>query len=156
MENNKTPTKDQQAQEYAEKKMENVYSQEWDSEYVEGLIESAFEDGYTAAEQSDLCISVAKLREVLEELASAPTLWQAQKWLREAKGIDVLVWNCACWIITFKNRIYISKADAQSRGTMLMDYDDNGEDMDSGMWLTYENALSAGIAAALELIKKGE
>ena len=47
-----TPTKSQQAQEYAEKKMENVYSQEWDSEYVEGLIECAFEDGYTAAEQS--------------------------------------------------------------------------------------------------------
>ena len=45
-------TKFQQAQEYAEKKMENVYSQEWDSEYVEGLIECAFEDGYTAAEQS--------------------------------------------------------------------------------------------------------
>lgn len=40
-----TPTKDQQAQEYAEKKMENVYSQEWDSEYVEGLIECAFKDG---------------------------------------------------------------------------------------------------------------
>ena len=65
-----TPTKDQQAQEYAEKKMENVYSQEWDSEYVEGLIESAFEDGYTACEQSDLRISVAKLREILNELAS--------------------------------------------------------------------------------------
>lgn len=47
-----TQTKDQQAQEYAEKKMENVYSQEWDSEYVEGLIECAFEDGYTACEQS--------------------------------------------------------------------------------------------------------
>lgn len=46
-----TKTKDQQAQEYAEK-MENVYSQEWDSEYVKGLIESAFEDGYTACEQS--------------------------------------------------------------------------------------------------------
>lgn len=46
-----TKTKDKQAQEYAEK-MENVYSQEWDSEYVEGLIESAFEDGYTACEQS--------------------------------------------------------------------------------------------------------
>lgn len=59
---------------------------------------------------------------------SAPLLFHAQKWLREAKGIDVLVWNCACgygW--------EISKADAQSRGTMLMDYDDNGEDMDSGM-----------------------
>ncbi len=44
-------TKSQQAQEYAEKKMENVYSQEWDSEYVEGLIECAFEDGYTSCEQ---------------------------------------------------------------------------------------------------------
>lgn len=82
---------------------------------------------------------------------SMPTLAQAQKWLREVMGIDVLVWNCACgygW--------EISKADADSRGTTLMDYDDNGEDRDSGMWLTYENALSAGIASALELIKKGE
>ena len=78
---------------------------------------------------------------------SAPTLTIAQKWLREAKEIDVLVWNCACgygW--------EISKADAQSRGTTLMDYDDNGEDMDSGMWLTYENALYAGIVVALQFI----
>lgn len=82
---------------------------------------------------------------------SMPTLAQAQKWLREVMGIDVLVWNCACgygWDI--------SKADAGSRGTTLMCYDENGEDRDSGMWLTYENALSAGISAALELIKKGE
>lgn len=81
----------------------------------------------------------------------APLLYQAQKWLREKKKIDVLVWNCACgygW--------EISKANADSRGTTLMDYDDNGEDKDSGMWLTYEAALSAGIYAALELIKKGE
>lgn len=78
---------------------------------------------------------------------SAPLLFHAQKWLREAKGIDVLVWNCACgygW--------EISKADAQSRGTMLMDYDDNGEDMDSGMWMAYEKALAAGIEAALQLL----
>ena len=84
-------------------------------------------------------------------LCSAPTLAQAQKWLREVRGIDVLVWNCACgygW--------EISKADTQSRGTTLMIYDDNGEDMDSGMWLTYENALSAGITTALELIEEGE
>ena len=80
---------------------------------------------------------------------SAPTLAHAQKWLREKWGIDVLVWNCACgygW--------EISKADPQSRGTTLMVYDDNGEDMDSGMWLTYENALSAGITVALELIEQ--
>ena len=79
----------------------------------------------------------------------APLLFHAQKWLREVKGIDVLVWNCACgygW--------EISKADPQSRGTTLKFYDDNGEDRDSGMWLTYENALSAGITVALELIEQ--
>lgn len=77
----------------------------------------------------------------------APSLYEAQKWLREEKGIDVLVWNCACgygW--------EISKADPQSRGTTLKFYDDNGEDRDSGMWLTYENALSAGINVALQLL----
>ena len=80
-------------------------------------------------------------------IVSAPTLAMAQKWLREKQKIDVLVWNCACgygW--------EISKADADSRGTTLMDYDDNGEDRDSGMWLTYENALSAGINVALQLL----
>lgn len=47
-----TPTKDQQAQEYAEKTMQDVYSEEWDSEYVKDLIEQAHIDGYTACEQS--------------------------------------------------------------------------------------------------------
>lgn len=47
-----TPTKEQQAQEYAEKTMQDVYSEEWDSEYVKDLIEQAHIDGYTACEQS--------------------------------------------------------------------------------------------------------
>ena len=47
-----TPTKEQQAQEYAEKTMQYVYSEEWDSEYVKDLIEQAYSDGYTACEQS--------------------------------------------------------------------------------------------------------
>lgn len=36
------------AEEYAEKAMEHVYSGEWDSEYVQCLIEAAWYDGYTA------------------------------------------------------------------------------------------------------------
>lgn len=84
-----------------------------------------------------------------KEFYSAPRLSYAQKWLREVMKIDVLVWVCACgygWDI--------SKAgDEQTRGTTLLDYDYNGNDENSGMWLTYEAALSAGIDAALELIK---
>lgn len=75
---------------------------------------------------------------------------QAQKWLREEKKIDVLVWCCACgygWDL--------SKAgNEQTRGTTLLEYDYNGEDENSGMWLTYEAALSAGIGAALGLIRQ--
>lgn len=81
------------------------------------------------------------------------SLWHAQKWLREKKGIDVLVYNCACGYLW-----ELSKSDVQNRGTILMAFDDNGEDKDSGCWLTYEAALSAGISAALDLLagKEGE
>lgn len=79
---------------------------------------------------------------------SAPILYEAQKWLREKKKVDVLIWNCACgygWDV--------SKAgDELTRGTTLLAYDDNGEDKNSGMWPTYESALSAGIEAALNIL----
>lgn len=78
---------------------------------------------------------------------SAPHIYHAQKWLREKKGIDVLVYNCACGYLW-----EVSKADEQSRGTALIPYDDNGEDEASGCWLSYEKAISAGIEAALKLI----
>ena len=44
------------AEEYAEKAMEHVYSGEWDSEYVQGLIEAAWYDGYTALGKQDASI----------------------------------------------------------------------------------------------------
>lgn len=79
---------------------------------------------------------------------SAPRLDQAQKWLREVKGIDVLVFNCSCgygW--------EISKSDPQSRGTGILMYDGEGEDENSGMWLSYEKALSAGIVRVLTYLQ---
>lgn len=79
---------------------------------------------------------------------SAPRLDQAAAWMREVKEIDVLVFNCACgygW--------EISKAvKDMTRGTGLKRYDYKGEHEDSGMWLSYESALSAGISKALELL----
>lgn len=77
-------------------------------------------------------------------------LWQAQKWLREVKNIDVLVCNCAC-----SYGLEISKAgDEQTRGTTILEFDEEGEDEASGMWLTYEAALQDGIKKALKLINK--
>lgn len=76
--------------------------------------------------------------------ASAPTLWQAQKWLREKKGIAINV-------IAHDGGVY--------------DYDivflPNAVDCDcpidrATFSRTYEEALSEGITSVLELIKKGE
>lgn len=81
---------------------------------------------------------------------SMPSLWQAQKWLREVKNIDVLVWNCACgygWEIS-------KTGDEQTRGTTLLAFDEEGEDEASGMWLSYEDALQDGIKKALKLINR--
>ena len=81
-------------------------------------------------------------------IADAPPLAHAQKWLREKKGIDVLVHNCACG--------YIWEVSKAKNGTGLILFDEKGDDENSGCWTSYEAALSAGISATLELIKKGE
>lgn len=79
---------------------------------------------------------------------TAPLLFHAQKWLREKEKIDVLVYNCACG--------YIWEVSKANNGTGLILFDEKGDDENSGCWTSYEAALSAGIASALELIKKGE
>lgn len=79
---------------------------------------------------------------------SAVPLWQAQKWLREKKKIDVLVYNCACG--------YLWEVSKANNGTGLISFGEKGDDENSGCWTSYEAALSAGIASAMKLIKKGE
>ena len=80
--------------------------------------------------------------QLLIPYCSAPTLWQAQKWLREKKGIAINV-------IAHDGGVY--------------DYDivflPNAVDCDSPIdratfSRTYEEALSEGITSVLELIKK--
>lgn len=79
---------------------------------------------------------------------SMPTLAQAQKWLREKKKIDVHVYNCACG--------YTWEVSKAMNGTGPIEFDEKGDDESSGCWTSYEGSLSAGISAALELIKKGK
>lgn len=87
-------------------------------------------------------------------ICSAPTLWQAAKWLRNKCGLHVAVYPCmdsasdadgqVCdkWQFWFFNVMQVSTA------RFLVD----GE----GQFDSYEQALSEGIKSALELIKKGE
>lgn len=75
---------------------------------------------------------------------TAPLLFHAQKWLREKKGIDI----CVCRSFSVNNGYHYE----------LMK-DRNFEDMTAQSICagrSYEQSLSDAIAAALELIKKGE
>ncbi len=81
----------------------------------------------------------------------APMLSQAAKRLREVNGLFINIWLCAAgygWTIE-------KCGNLNCNGTFVAEHDENsGDDEDSGMFTTFEKALSAGIDAALELIKE--
>lgn len=79
----------------------------------------------------------------LSPICSAVPLWQAQKWLRE-KGIAVSV-----QANEIQGELWYSADIITTEG--INELVDGGFD-----YMDYEAALSAGISAALELIKKGE
>lgn len=88
---------------------------------------------------------------ITDDSVPAPTLSQAQKWLREVKdiiiGIDFDNWHEKHVCHVYKKIIYNSENIKDSYGSMLVTNESN-EDFDS-----YEEALSMGIDAALELLK---
>lgn len=74
---------------------------------------------------------------------SAPSLYHAQKWLREKKN-----WHIIVEPIIWESLTYEFKLWHKFRGY---------ENANRGFYFSsYERALSAGISAALELIKEGE
>lgn len=80
--------------------------------------------------------------------ASAPSLTVAQKWLREVKGIDVVVSRAMQW-----NQFYYTIEHEENR-TSKIDFMSLNEDL---WWFKYEEAQEAGIKKALEIIlEKGE
>ena len=72
---------------------------------------------------------------------SAPTLSQAQKWLREVKGICVEL------------RIHPLYRNWFGKVFDLKDYPNINFVSDIDLWDTYEQALSVGISKALEILK---
>ena len=81
----------------------------------------------------------------------APTMSQAAKWLREVKdiiiGVDFDNWYGKYECHLYKRMGYDGTLIRDTYGSMLVTNESN-EDFD-----TYEQALSAGIDAALELLK---
>lgn len=72
---------------------------------------------------------------------SAPTLWHAQKWLREKHHISVRVSYIAYHKVWFADWLNLDSGE----------FDDT-----DATFATYEEALSDSIETVLELIKKGE
>lgn len=90
-----------------------------------------------------------------DTMVAAPTLWQAQKWLREVKNIIVDVspdWDSEdyCMADYLTGEWYFSVWKDGDR--VHCNFDPNAEEERIWMFEKYEQALSAGIAAALELI----
>ena len=72
-----------------------------------------------------------------------PTLYVAQKWLRETKNLHIEIYRSAVGY-----GYAIVKAD---NGTWQEDDDSRGTN-DGGLWDTYEEALEAGLVECLKLI----
>lgn len=72
-----------------------------------------------------------------------PTLYVAQKWLRETKNLHIEIYRSAVGY-----GYAIVKAD---NGTWQEDDDSKGTN-DGGLWDTYEEALEAGLVECLKLI----
>lgn len=75
------------------------------------------------------------------QYCSAPTLWQAQKWLREKHHISVRVSYISYLKVWFADWLNLDSGEFDDTDTTFT---------------TYEEALADGISVALELIKKGE
>ena len=74
-------------------------------------------------------------------ICSAPTLWQAQKWLRKKHHLSVRVSYLSYLKVWFADWLNLDSGE----------FDDTDATFDS-----YEKALADGISTTLELIKKGE
>lgn len=111
------------------------------------LTNSFYDEASVQQGEFEIVPTYAKFNEVCKtpgcECVSAPTLAHAQKWLRE-KGIAVSI-----QANEIKGELWYSADIITTKG--INELVDGGFD-----YMGYEAALSAGIFAALELIKKGE
>ena len=123
---------------------------DWDCGYYYNECNQNFmpntNDSYGMLNTNDLLDNINRIWNCI----SAPTLSQAQKWLRNIKDIIIVIdfdnWCEKYGCHVYKKTIYNSENIKDSYGSMLVTNESN-EDFDS-----YEQALSMGIDKALELL----
>lgn len=94
---------------------------------------------------------------VTHDCIDAPTMWEAQKWLREEKRICVEVDCCASGYVWELCKAY--QGTWFSGGTTIYTHycEDNANNKllnDCGKYNTYEDALSEGIKEAVKILKE--
>ena len=110
------------------------------------LTNSFYDEASVEQGEFEIVCTYAKFNEVCRtpgcECVAAPTLAHAQKWLREEKNWHIIVEPLIWESLTYEFKLW-----HKFRGY---------ENANRGFYFSsYERALSAGIAAALELLKKG-
>ena len=129
--------------ELAKKLKECGFAEPCDSYYIKDnalddtawIVATTYRENFNADSDCPFC----------KPLCSAPTLAQAQKWMREVKRCDVTV-----YAHPYNGLPYYT-------GYILFEGDETEVLDDNGQWFDdYEKCLSETIYAALELIKKGE
>lgn len=126
------------------------------------LTNSFYDEASVQQGEFEIVPTYAKFNEVCKtpgcECVAAPTLAHAQKWLREKKGIVVIAepdWDSEdyCMADYLTGEWYFSVWKDGDR--VHCNFDPNAEEERIWMFDKYEQALSAGITSALELIRKG-
>ena len=84
----------------------------------------------------------------------APTMWEAQKWLREEKDIHIEVYACAGGYIYELCKAY--KPNSFSGGTTIYTPNDidNPKLNDDGRYDDFETCLSEGIKETVKILKE--
>lgn len=122
------------------------------------LTNSFYDEASVRQGEFEVVPTYAKFNEVCKtpgcECVSAPTLWHAQKWLREKWGIHVDV----CPYSDYSTDADGNVCDRWDFWGFDLYAVVGGEKMvdDDGEYDSYEQALSEGISATLDLIKEGE
>lgn len=120
------------------------------------LTEKDYCDYDTCVALEELGFPIRRIKVKGEEKHVPISLYEAQKWLREEKGIHVEIYACAGGYIYELSKAY--KPDSFSGGTTIYTPNDvdNPKLNDAGRYDNFETCLLEGIKEAVKILKENE